>query len=83
MRTLPRSDKPNQLLHILEVIIIPIEALAVVYNPPAFVLGQAVQQRVNAITLGKQAESVGLDLRQQPLAAVLLAFAAVGDLPLQ
>lgn len=73
----PCLDKLNQLLYIIEVIIIAIEAFAMIHNPALLVLLKAIEQLLLSIATCKQTESIRLDFAQQAFLAVLFAFIAM------
>ena len=71
--------KMDQFLHIVKLIVITVDAFPVIDNPILFIPLQTVQQRILAISSGKQRERIGLDLRQNSFPAVNFAFIAMAD----
>ena len=77
------QQSEDQLLHILEVIVIPEYAFPVVHNPVFLVSLKAVQQLLHAVSPDEQRKPIGLDFAEQPLFAVPVTLKAVRNVFLQ
>ena len=59
--TLSNLDKFYQFLHIIKVIIIPINPFPMIYNPSFFIFLKTIKKFVLAISFDKQGKSIWLD----------------------
>ena len=75
--SLSRPDKLDQLFHIVEVVIVAVDPLAVIDNTCFFIPCKAVQKLRFAVSFGEQRKSIWLDLRQQPFPACRSTVIAV------